>query len=128
MSTYDAAPTDIDIPGAPEEQESSRGFVNIFRLKQDIYAESYIGAIYTDKRNGEDWNSINSNYNQVGGVDGHLKLGRFNRFTFQVVGSQSKVEEQKTDVVPAMQFDLSHASRRWSLSASYTHLPPDFDA
>ena len=128
MSTYDAAPTDIDIPGAPEEQESSRGFVNIFRLKQDIYAESYIGAIYTDKRNGEDWNSINSNYNQVGGVDGHLKLGRFNRFTFQVVGSQSKVEEQKTDVVPAMQFDLSHASRRWSLSASYTHLPPDFGA
>jgi hypothetical protein len=127
MSTYDAAPTDIYIPGAPE-QEANRGFVNVFRLKQDIYAESYIGAIYTDKRSGADWNSINSNYNQVGGVDGHLKLGRFNRFTFQVVGSQSKVEEQKTDVVPAMQFALAHASRRWSLSASYTHLPPDFDA
>jgi hypothetical protein len=127
LSTYDSAPLDIDIPGAPE-QEANRGFVNIFRLKQDIYAESYIGAIYTDKRTGEDWNSVNTNSNQVGGVDGHLKLGRFNRFTFQVVGSQSKVEGQKTDVVPALQFDLSHASRRWNLSASYTHLPPDFEA
>jgi hypothetical protein len=128
LSAYDQAPTDIDIPGAREEQEWPRGFVNIFRLKQDIYQESYIGAIFTDKETGSDWNSITNNHNRVGGVDGHFKLGRFNRFAFQIVGSSSKVEEQETGLVPAMQFDLSHSSRRVSLSASYTHLPPDFEA
>ncbi len=127
MSAYDRAPTDIDLPGAPE-QEAPRGFVNVFRLKQDIYAESYIGAIFTDKQTGQDWNSITTNSNRVAGLDGHLKLGRFNRFTFQIAGSNSKAGELKTDIVPAAQFDFNHASRRWSLSASYTHLPPDFDA
>ncbi len=127
LSAYDRAPSDIDLPGAPE-QLSPRGFVNVFRLKQDIYAESYLGAIFTDKETGQNWNSITGNFNRVAGLDGHLKLGRFNRFAFQMVGSSSKVEEQKTNIVPAAQFDLSHTSRRWSLSASYTHLPPDFDA
>jgi hypothetical protein len=127
LSTYDRAPTDIDLPGAPE-QELSRGFVNVFRLKQDIYAESYIGAIFADKETGQDWGSISSNHNRVAGVDGQFKLGRYNRLTFQLVGSDSAVGDQTTGVTPAAQFDFSHVSRRWSLSASYTHLPPDFEA
>jgi hypothetical protein len=126
LSAYDQAPTDIALPGAREEQEWPRGFVNIVRLKQDVYQESYVGAIFTDKETGEDWSSITGNYNRVGGVDGHLKLGRFNRFTFQIVGSSSKVDGLQAELVPAMQFDLNHSSRRWSLSASYSHLPPDF--
>ncbi len=128
MSAYDQAPTDIDIPGAREEQEWRRGFANVFRLKQDIYQESYIGAIFTDKETGNDWSSITGNHNRVGGVDGVFKLGQANRFTFQIVGASSKVDDLETGLVPAMQFDLSHSSRRLSLSASYTHLPPDFEA
>jgi len=123
LSAYDKAPGDINIPLAPDtpEQANGRGLVNIFRLKQDIFQESYIGFIFSDKETGGSWNSINQNYN-------HFKFKKYYRFAFQVVGSSSKVEDQKTDIVPAMNFSLSHASRHWNISAEYNHMPEDFEA
>lgn len=130
LSAYDKAPGDINIPLAPDtpEQANERGLVNIFRLKQDIFQESYIGFIFSDKETGGSWNSINQNYNRVAGIDGHFKFKKYYRFAFQVVGSSSKVEDQKTDIVPAMNFSLSHASRHWNISAEYNHMPEDFEA
>ncbi len=132
LSSYDTAPMEFETPengdGESEVYEYPRNFVNLLRMKFDLYPESYIGAIYTDKRAGDNWQSITSASNQVGGVDGNLKFLRFNRFSFQIVGSQSKTNTYDSGIVPAMIFNLSHASRRWSFSAGYTHLPPDFDA
>ncbi len=130
LSAYDKAPGDINIPLAPDtpEQANERGLVNIFRLKQDIFQESYIGFIFSDKETGGSWNSINQNYTRVAGIDGHFKFKKYYRFAFQVVGSSSKVEDQKTDIVPAMNFSLSHASRHWNISAEYNHMPEDFEA
>jgi len=130
LSAYDETPPDIDIPlgeDAPE-QEAARGFVNVFRLKQDLFSESHIGFILTDKETGDSWNSITKNYNRVAGIDGHFKFKEHYRFSFQVVGSASKVENEKTSFVPAMNFNLSHNSRHWTLSADYTSLPEDFEA
>lgn len=130
LSAYDKAPWAINIPLTPDtpEQANGRGLVNIFRLKQDIFQESYIGFIFSDKEMGSSWNSINQNYNRVAGIDGHFKFKNYYRFAFQVVGSSSKVEEQKTDIVPALNFSLSHASRHWNISAEYNHIPEDFEA
>ena len=127
LSSYDAAPLDYETPGG-QEYEFNRNFVNILRMKYDLYPESHIGFIYTDRRAGDNWQSITNASNQVGGVDGYFKFLRFNRFSFQIVGSRTKTSEYDSDIVPAMIFNLSHASRRLSLSAGYTHLPPDFDA
>jgi hypothetical protein len=135
LSAYDADPTDIDIYASEEEDDddedepqASRGFVNIFRLKQDLFPESHIGIIFTDKEAGDSWDSITSNYNRAAGIDGHFKFKNYYRFSFQIAGSSSKVENDKTDLVPAMYFRLSHTSRHWNLSATYTHLPEEFDA
>ncbi len=133
LSAYDETPTYINIPapaGTDIEalQENTRGLINIFRLKQDLYPESYIGFVFTDKETGQGWDTLTDNHNRVGGVDGHFKFDDYTRLSFQIVGSHSQVGGENTGWVPAMSFNLSRQSRHWSLSADYNYLPEDFEA
>jgi hypothetical protein len=130
LSAYDEDPGAIEIPLDDDtaEQEFSRGLINVFRLKRDLFAESHIGFIITDRETGNSSNSISTNFNRVAGIDGHFKFNNYYRFAFQILGSQSKVGDEKTDFVPAMNFSLSHTSRHWSINTSYTSLPADFEA
>lgn len=132
LSAYDESSPEIDLSYGSEDEdedpESTRGLVNIFRLKRDLYTESYIGFILTDKETGDSWNTLTSNHNRVVGVDGHFKFNNYYRFSFQVLGSMSKLGAEKTGLVPAMAFNISRNSRHVQLSAEYTSLPPDFEA
>ena len=75
MSAYDETPPEIDNPWKDEPDVTDyRGLVNVFRLKQDLYAESHIGFILTDKEMGSSLKNITNNYNRVAGFDGHFKL------------------------------------------------------
>ncbi|MFQ6110264.1 MAG: DUF5916 domain-containing protein, partial [Candidatus Aminicenantales bacterium] len=128
LSLYDFNPVDIEMPsGASALETADRALVNVFRLKRDLFSESYIGMILTDKEMGSSWRSVSKSYNRVAGVDGHFKFLNIYRFTFQVVGSKSKVEREETDIVPAMTFSLSRRGRHLGLSLSYTHIPLDFE-
>ena len=130
LSAYDENPLYIEVPGVerPEEVIPGKALVNVFRLRQDVFSESYVGAIFTDKEAGYQSNSLSSEYNRVAGVDGSFKFLNYNRFSFQMLGSQSKAEEQKTDWIPAMNLSLNHQSRHWNFSAEWMSLPPDFEA
>ncbi len=130
LSTYDENPTEIDFPGAEYENEEtkSRSLVNVFRIQRDLFEESYVGFILTDKEMGESWNSLTNNYNRVAGIDGQFKFKNVYRMSFQIVGSQSKVGQVKTDFVPALSFNFNRQSRHLQLSVDYTSLPPDFEA
>jgi len=105
-----------------------RSFVNIFRLKKDLFSESSIGVIATDKEMGIWGDPLTENYTRVAGVDGHFKFLRYNRLSFQAVGSMTKTGGEKTDFVPAFTFGLSHNSRHLQISADYSSVPPDFEA
>ncbi|HZX10701.1 MAG TPA: DUF5916 domain-containing protein [Acidobacteriota bacterium] len=130
LNVFDQTPSVIDIPNTSESYQEGleHGLVNVFRLKHDIFTESYIGFILMDKETGEGWDSIFNNYNRIGGIDGNFKFKKYYRFSFQVVGSSSKVQDQETKVVPAMDFNLSHESRHWDVSASYTSMPEEFES
>jgi len=135
LSTYDNNPPGIKIYEEEEDEEDEeeeenpyKAVVNVFRLKRDLFAESYIGFIVTDKEMGLSWDSISSNYNRVAGVDGHFKFQNYYRFSFQILSSQSKWENKKTDFVPAMKFNLSRRSRHLTLSADWTSIHPEFEA
>jgi len=130
LNVFDKTPSVIDIPNAPEEYQESleHGLVNVFRLKRDIFSESYIGFIMMDKETGGGWNSLFNNYNRIGGIDAHFKFKDYYRLSFQIVGSSSKVQEEKTDIVPAMNFNLSRVSRHWNISAEYTSMPDEFES
>jgi len=131
LSTYDANPAEIDIPFSSAYSGDSpmdRGLVNILRVKQDLFEESHIGFIVTDKEMGQSLGDITRNFNRVFGVDGHFKFKDYYRFTFQVLGSQSEVGTERTGFVPAMTFNLSRNTRHMQFSAEYLYLPEDFEA
>jgi hypothetical protein len=133
LSAYDHNSPGISTPYDDDEEEEGpiqRSLVNVLRLKQDLFPESYIGMIATDMEMGESWHSITRNYNRVFGVDGHLKFLSNYRFSFQVVGSQTKVEEKnyESKFTPAMLFNFNRRGRRVHISAEYKHIPPDFEA
>lgn len=133
LTTYDLNSPDINISEEEdddddEEEVTQSSLVNVFRLRQDLFSESYVGFILADKELGDSWNKITRNFNRVGGIDGHFKFLNKYRFSFQVVGSQSKVGMDKTDLVPAMMFNFDRRGRHLSFSTNYTHIPPDFEA
>ncbi|MBA7688503.1 hypothetical protein ES703_96986 [subsurface metagenome] len=77
---------------------------------------------------GESWGSLTDNYNRVFGFDGHLKFNNFYKFSFQFLGSVSKVGNETTDIVPAALLNLSSTSRHLTLSANWASIHPDFEA
>jgi hypothetical protein len=129
MSAYDETPSEIDNPWEEEPDLTGyRGLVNVFRLKRDLYSESHIGFILTDKEMDPSWKNITNNYNRVAGFDGHFKLWNYYRLSFQVVGSQTKWGSEKTDLVPAMSFNFSRRARHLTFSLDYNQIPEDFSA
>jgi len=138
LSTYDINPPDINISSDSEEGEEEdddddeenpyRAMINVFRLKRDLFPESHIGFIFTDKEMGNSWNSLTNNYNRIAGIDGHFKFKNYYRFSFQILSSLSRFGEEKTDFVPALNFSLSRNARHLQLSASWVSIHPDFEA
>jgi hypothetical protein len=130
LSAYDENAVGIDIPLGSEAPiiATPQSMVSVFRIRRDLFSESYIGFILTDKELGNSWNSLANNHNRVAGIDGHFKFKNYYRVSFQIVGSHSKVGEEKTDIVPAMSFSISRQARHLQLSVDYNSLPPDFEA
>lgn len=131
MSVLDGNTPDISIPGAvpPEVGEAGpRGLFNVLRVRKDLFAESSVGFILTDKEMGYEGESLTRNYNRVAGIDGLFKFARNYRFTFQLAGSQSRVGETETGFVPALALNLNRSSRHLQLSADWTSIHPDFEA
>jgi hypothetical protein len=135
LSAMDMNSPEITIfdSGAAEEDEETEGplyrsLINIFRLKKDLFSESYIGVIATDMEAGISGETLTTNYNRLAGVDGHFKFMRYNRLSFQAVGSMTKTATVETGFIPAFTLGLSHNSRHLQISADYSSVPPDFEA
>ncbi len=135
LSAYDINPPNIDIPSYSEEEDVDddvdnpyRSMINVFRLKRDLFPESHIGFIVTDKEMGYSWKSLTNNYNRVAGIDGHFKFKNYYRFSFQILSSLSRFGKEKTDFVPALNFSLSRNARHLQFSASWRSIHPDFEA
>ncbi len=131
LSVLDSNPLAIEIPDRNIESlegSSARAFINVFRLRQDIYSESYLGFLFHDKEIGSSFNQIFSDYNRVAGIDGHFKFLGNNRLSFQFLGTKTRVQGQETRLVPALAFNLSRMTRHVNFSLNYQSLPPDFEA
>ncbi len=130
LSALDTDPVAITIPNKDIESiegTSARSLVHVFRWRQDIYSESHLGLIFTDKEIGPSLSQVFSDYNRVAGVDGHFKFLENNRFSFQILGAKTKVQGQETKLIPALSFNLSRMTRHLNFSLDYNHLPPDFE-
>ncbi len=94
---------------------------NIFRMKADVFKESFVGFSLTDKE-------IDGSYNRVAGIDGQLKFNNKFFITFQAAGSKTKFEDKETDIVPALYAQFSYFSKHLGSGVWWKSLHPDFEA
>jgi hypothetical protein len=103
------------------EGGTDNALFNIVRVKADVFKNSYIGFSLTDKTTG-------GLYNRVAGVDGQLKFKNKFFISFQAVASQTKYEDRKTDVAPALYGEFRYFSKHLGAGLFYQSHHPDFEA
>ncbi len=103
----------------PTYGQSARFFVG--RARYEMYPQSYIGAIVTDRE-------FLDGYNRVGGVDGRFRLGRTNSFSFLAVASDSRDEEGGASSGPYFNFSFRHSGRNLNYNLFHHSVHPDFRA
>ncbi len=113
----DAAPGKFDDPNAYGFGETAN-FV-IGRARYDIYPQSYVGAIMTDRE-------FLDSYSRVAGVDGQFRLGRTHRAQFLAVTSTHRDLEGNALSGPMFNAELRRDSRHLSYSLDFNSIDPDF--
>ncbi len=89
------------------------------RARYDFYAESYLGAIMTDREFGND-------HNRVAGVDGRFRLGRTHRVSFLAAGSETRDAELGALSGSAVEADFAKQGRNLSYNVAYSSIDPGF--
>lgn len=99
------------------------------RVKQDIFENSFVGMIVTDRRGGE-------YYNTVSGVDGRFNLTKQDTVNFQYLKSRRKNPVSDESNIfngnelegDDMFFSYSHRGRNWKWGSYYLDRDNDFRA
>ena len=108
---------DVDLPPT-DPRIGDRATFGIFRLSRDIGNQSSLGAIYTAREFGSD-------YNRVGGVDGRWKFDDHWASTFQAVRSATRAGGART-AGPAYDFTLTRGGRQFNYTFAYRDRSPEF--
>ena len=115
--------TDDEAPGKREDPHD-RAFgrnaqVLIGRARYDLYSESHIGTLVTDRE-------FLDGYSRVGGVDGQFLLGRASRFNFVAFQSQHRDEEGIERSGSMFGARFRHEGRHLQASTFAAGVDPDF--
>jgi len=123
----DEAPGHVDEALDPAYGQKAQ-FV-IARVRQDLYAESFVGAIVADRE-------FLDSFSRSFGVDGRFRIGQIHRFNFMISGSDYKDLEpyapgEDTESIghvfgKAIQAGFNRSGRSWDYSLRYTDYSPDF--
>ncbi len=89
------------------------------RARYDLYAESYVGAIVTDRE-------FIDAYSRVGGVDANFRLGRTQSVSMSYFQSQHRDSEGVERSGPGWSFNYGNRGRNLTYSFSTDGLDPDF--
>ena len=91
----------------------------IGRVRYDLYSESYIGAIVTDRE-------FLDEYSRVGGVDANLRLGPTQSISMSFFQSQHRDSAGLERTGPGWSFNYGNRGRNLTYSFSTDGLDPDF--
>ena len=113
----DAAPGKLDDSSEYGFGETAN-FV-IGRARYDLYSQSYIGAIMTDRE-------FLDSYSRVAGVDGRFRLGQTHRAQFLAVTSSHRDLDGIAGSGPMFNAEIRRDSRHLSYSVDFNSIDPDF--
>ena len=81
MYANDQAPNNVDDPTDPAFEQSAEVFVG--RVRYDLYSESHIGAIFTDRE-------LLDGHSRLVGVDSNFRLGDTHSLAFRAMGTDHR--------------------------------------
>jgi hypothetical protein len=113
----DEAPGRVDDRAEPAFGHSAH--VAVGRLRYDLYRESHIGAIVTDRE-------FLDTSNRVVGVDGRFLLGAVHRLSFTVAAAQDERGSGERQAGTAIDVNLTRLGRGLSYSISHVNYTPNF--
>ena len=113
----DEAPGQVD--GVDPSLHGKTAQVALARARYDLYAESYLGVIATDREFGD-------GYSRVGGVDGRFRLGRTSSVSFQAAAAQHRNLEDGDNSGPIFHLAYDRTGRNLSYSAAVDSVHPEF--
>ncbi len=113
----DEAPGKVDDLADPAFGRTAQFLVA--RVRYDLYAESYIGAIFTDRE-------FLDQYSRVGGVDANFRLGRTQTVSMSFFEAQHRDSAGVELAGPGWSFNYNNRGRNLTYSLSSNGLDPDF--
>ncbi len=114
----DEAPGRVDDPDDRAYGRTAR--VVVGRVRRDLYAESFLGAIVTDR-------AFLDTFSRALGVDGRFRLGAVHRLSFMVAGTDARDEEGVRARGYALQVSFARTGRSLDYSVTHTSLSPEFE-
>ena len=114
----DEGPGKVDAKTDPEAYQRTASTV-IGRARYDLYSESHIGAIFTDRE-------FLDTYSRLGGVDGRFRISPTISADFMAIQSTNRDRNGRERDGPMFDVGLRKSGRNLSYSASYYSLDPDF--
>ena len=122
LSAYDLDPTESlwEVHNGGGNRDDNALF-NIFRMKTDIFRESYLGFCLADKE-------IDGSYNRVAGVDGQFKFKNKYFFSFQALASKTKSGGEDSGFAPALYGNFLYYTKHWVAGVHWKSIHPGFEA
>lgn len=113
----DEAPGRNAEPGSAAFGEAAQVFVS--RIRYDAYAESYVGALVTDRE-------LMDSYSRVAGLDGQFRLSRTDRWFFIAFQSTHRDLKGREHSGQAFGTNFRHSGRNFTASAFTGFTSPGF--
>jgi hypothetical protein len=117
LASDDRAPGEALPPTDPHSGE--RATFTIARVSRDIFNQSTVGAIFTDREFG-------GGYNRVGGVDANIKINQNWRVQGAAVTSSTLNTDGTYQAGPAYKAIAEHVGRNLNLQTIYVDNSPGF--
>ena len=126
MLVDDESPGKRVIAGDPLADK--RALFGIVRVSRDIFRQSGIGFIYTDRElNCGAACPVSRGYSRVGGVDGRFRLSQAWAASFQAVTSTTQSVFGARTAGPAYEASLSRRGRQFNAGFGFSDRSPGFD-
>ena len=117
LTAEDEAPGNVDDVDDPLHGETAQNFIG--RVKYDVYSESHVGAVFTDR-------SFMDSSSRLGGVDGSFRLSRTMSTNFRLIESRHRDLEGVDRYGHIYDASIRSNGRNLGWFAAAYELTPDF--
>ena len=117
LTAEDGAPGNVDDVTDRRYGETAQNFIG--RVKYDVYSESHVGAIFTDR-------SFLDSSSRLGGIDGSFRLSRSMSTNFRLIESRHRDLEGVDRSGHIYDASISNTGRNLRWFAAAYELTPDF--